>query len=112
MATATLNKTRRFSAKEICNKYLKNLTVGERKEIIFFLVNSFSEEKNDAVSEEEETKSDKKKETDEEFIERFRKKHGLELSPDLQWVHDHPVVFTEEDLKDERTRYILSKCGK
>ena len=48
MATATLNKTRRFSAKEICNKYLKNLTVGERKEIIFFLVNSFSEENNDS----------------------------------------------------------------
>ena len=113
MATATIQKEKiRLSSTDIYNKYLKDLPVTERKEIVFILINSFVGDTTQmASSAPKQQDTETQEETDEEFNERFRKKHGLVLSPDLQWVHDHPIVLSEEALKDERTQYILSKCS-
>ena len=109
MATATLQRQRiSASSTDIYNKYLKDLPITEKKEIVFILINSFVEE---PAPEPKQQEPEKHEETDEEFNERFRKKHGLVLSPDLQWLNDNPIVLSEETLKDERTQYILSKCS-
>lgn len=117
MATATIQKEKtRLSSTDIYNKYLKDLPVTERKEIVFILINSFVGDTTQTTSTTAPKQQDTEtqEETDESFNERFRKKHGYKyrkLSPELQWVHDHPIVLSEEALKDERTQYILSKCS-
>ena len=44
-------------------------------------------------------------------VEKVRKKFNVPESPETKWFREHPVNFTEEELSDERTQYILSKCS-
>ena len=45
------------------------------------------------------------------LVEMARKKFNVPESPETKWFREHPVNFTEEELSDERTKYILSKCS-
>ena len=45
------------------------------------------------------------------LVEMARKKFIVPESPETKWFREHPVNFTEEELSDERTKYILSKCS-
>ena len=47
----------------------------------------------------------------EELVAMVRKKFNVPESPETKWFREHPVNFTEEELSDERTKYILSKCS-
>lgn len=38
-----------------------------------------------------------------------KNKHHRQLDPDLQWIADNPISLTEDELNDERTKYIMSK---
>ena len=31
------------------------------------------------------------------------------MSPHLEWLRQHPVTLSDDDLSDERTQYILNK---
>ena len=44
------------------------------------------------------------------LVEMARKKFNVPESPRTKWFRENPVNFTEEELSDERTKYILSKC--
>ena len=45
----------------------------------------------------------------ENIAEMTRKKFNIPESPESKWFREHPVNFTEEELSDERTQYVLSK---
>ncbi len=47
----------------------------------------------------------------ENIAEMARKKFNIPESPESKWFREHPVNFTEEELSDERTQYVLSKCS-
>ena len=49
--------------------------------------------------------------TSENIVEMARKKFNIPESPESKWFREHPVNFTEEELSDERTQYVLSKCS-
>ena len=56
-------------------------------------------------------KGTKEKVSSENVVEMVRKKFSIPESPETKWFREHPVNFTEEELSDERTKYILSKCS-
>ena len=49
--------------------------------------------------------------TSENIAEMARKKFNIPESPESKWFREHPVNFTEEELSDERTQYVQSKCS-
>ena len=49
--------------------------------------------------------------TSENIAELARKKFNIPESPETKWFREHPVNFTKEELSDERTQYVLSKCS-
>ena len=63
---------------------------------------------NEVMEEAEETKATVNSDS---LIEMARKKFNVPESPETKWFREHPVNFTEEELSDERTKYILSKCS-
>ena len=63
---------------------------------------------NEVMEEAEETKAAVSSES---LVEMARKKFNVPESPETKWFREHPVNFTEEELSDERTKYILSKCS-
>ena len=63
---------------------------------------------NEVMEEAEETKATASSDS---LVEMARKKFNVPESPETKWFREHPVNFTEEELSDERTKYILSKCS-
>ncbi len=63
---------------------------------------------NEVMDEAEETKATASSDS---LVEMARKKFNVPESPETKWFREHPVNFTEEELSDERTKYILSKCS-
>ena len=63
---------------------------------------------NEVMEEAEETKAAVSSDS---LVEMARKKFNVPESPETKWFREHPVNFTEEELSDERTKYILSKCS-
>ena len=63
---------------------------------------------NEVMEEAEETKAAASSDS---LVEMARKKFNVPESPETKWFREHPVNFTEEELSDERTKYILSKCS-
>lgn len=111
IAATQHTRTREISNMDIFDKYLKDLPTQDKKEIVFILINSITD------ASETPTPKTKQENTDVAMPQgnKFRGKNGYEyreLSPKLQWLNDHPITLSEETQKDERTRYILSKCSK
>ena len=63
---------------------------------------------NEVMEEAEETKATASSDS---LVEMARKKFNVPESPETKWFREHPVNFTEEELSDEQTKYILSKCS-
>lgn len=42
-------------------------------------------------------------------LKREKNNPALKKSKRVEWLHNHPIQLSDEDLKDERTQYILSK---
>ena len=63
---------------------------------------------NEVMEEAEDTKAAVSSDS---LVEMARKKFNVPESPETKWFREHPVNFTEEELSDERTKYILSKCS-
>lgn len=59
----------------------------------------------------QETEEPKDSIDSEKLVEMAREKFNVPESPETKWFREHPVNFTEEELSDERTQYILSKCS-
>ena len=59
----------------------------------------------------DEAKESKAAVSSDSLVEMARKKFYVPESPRTKWFREHPVNFTEEELSDERTKYILSKCS-
>lgn len=59
----------------------------------------------------EEVEMSKENMDSQKLVEMARKKFNVPESPETKWFREHPVNFTEEELSDERTQYILSKCS-
>ena len=109
----TLQKKRnkvKISNIDIFNKYLKDLSIRDKKEIIFILIDSFTET-TESMPKQESAQQNHEKDDEKKFLKKNGYKYR-ELSSDLQWLNDHPIVLSEEVLNDERTRYIMNKCSK
>jgi len=63
---------------------------------------------NEVMNEAEEPKAT---DSSDSLVEMARKKFNVPESPRTKWFRENPVNFTEEELSDERTKYILSKCS-
>ena len=59
----------------------------------------------------EEAEEPKETASSESLVEMARKKFNVPESPETKWFREHPGNFTEEELSDEQTKYILSKCS-
>jgi len=76
---------------------MRSMTREQKQIVVTFITESMEESRKTMSSE--------------DLVAAARKKFNVPESAETKWFREHPVNFTQEELSDERTRYILSKSS-